>query len=184
MNKLQQAIYRKKVALIGNASSIFEGNYGIQINSCDIVIRMNGGFIRDTMCQGSKTDILVLSLPLSHDVIKKEFNPWLIIWATSKRKIMPHEYKNKKIELFLHPLWVWFKLRLRLNARPSTGAIIGNYITSYCKTSKIEMYGFDFFKTKTFYNEKHRIGPHSPCNEEVFFHKLISSGKIQNMQAL
>jgi hypothetical protein len=184
MNSFQESVLGKKVALIGNASSIFDYENGGKIAECDVVIRMNAGFIKKPDSQGQKTDILALSLALKVGDIINEFDPQLVIWATSKRKFLPQEYKNQKnFKLVLHPFLVWFKLRIKLNARPSTGAIIANYLTKCCNPIKIELYGFDFFKTKTFYNEKHHIGPHAPSKEEVFFNELIFSGKIQNMQA-
>jgi len=184
MNSFQQIVFEKKIALIGNASSIFDYDYGNKIDTCDVVIRMNAGFIRKPQSQGKRTDILALSLALNGGDIKNEFAPRLVIWATSKRNLMPQEYKTENFKLLLHPLFVWFKLRIKLNSRPSTGAIIANYLTNNCKPAKIEMYGFDFFKTKTFYNEKHHIGPHVPINEENFFKNMISSGKVQNMQSI
>lgn len=182
MDYFQKTVYQKKIALIGNASSIFDYKYGSKIDACDIAIRMNAGFINEPESQGNKTDILALSLALKLEDIINSFDPRLVIWATSKRRLMPRDYKNEKFILILHPLLVWLKLRLKLNARPSTGAILANYLTKHCNPAKIELYGFDFFKTKTFYNHKHHIGPHVPSKEENFFNSLIFSGKIQNMQ--
>jgi len=182
MNSFQEIVVKKKIALVGNASSIFDFKNGSRIDACDVVIRMNAGFIKNPDSQGKKTDILALSLALNVEDIVKEFNPKLVIWATSKRNLMPQNYKNNFFNFCLHPLIIWFKLRIRLNARPSTGAIMVNYLTKYCDSDKIELFGFDFFKTKTFYNQIHHIGPHAPSKEEKFFKNLIFSGRIQNMQ--
>ena len=183
MNYFQEIVYQKKIALIGNASSIFDYENGRKIDECDVVVRMNAGFIKKPDSQGKRTDILALSLALKVGDIINEFDPRLVIWATSKRKLMPQEYKNiKNFKLVLHPLLVWFKLRFKLNARTSTGAILANYLANYCNPKNIELYGFDFFKTKTFYNKKQHIGPHNPSKEEIFLKNLIFSGRIQNMQ--
>ena len=184
MNIVQSIVYNKKIALIGNASSIFNFDFSKQIDSCDVVVRMNAGYIKNHKAQGIRTDILALSLAIAEDDIVKNFNPKIVIWATSKRKMMPKSYKYSTFKLFMHPLLVWLRLRIKLKARPSTGAIVANYIYSKCNPQKIEMYGFDFFKSKTFYNLKHHLGPHVPCYEEEFFKNLISSGKVKNMQDL
>ena len=59
----------KSIAIVGNASSLLDHSFGQEIDSYDVIIRLNKGFIRNPESQGTRTDILGLSCKLT----KKEF---------------------------------------------------------------------------------------------------------------
>ena len=48
-------------------------------------------------------------------------------------------------------LFYWFKTKHSF--LPTTWLMVVDWITSYTKASKVDLYGFDFFKTNTFYNK-------------------------------
>ena len=49
----------KSIAIIGNASYLFDSNYGKQIDNFDVVVRINKGYLNlSNKHQGSKTDVL------------------------------------------------------------------------------------------------------------------------------
>lgn len=168
----------KKVALVGNAASIFESKHGAKIDNCDVVIRMNAGVVKMACSQGSRTDVLVTSIPINAEKISLDFNPSIVVWATSKRKAIPKSYAEQTFDFCLHPNWIWLGLRLKIGSRPSTGAIIANYLNLKCQPNVVTTFGFDHFVTKSFYQEREDIGPHSAIGEERFFKDLYKSGKF------
>ena len=173
-----KAVEGMSVALVGNATSIFESKQGSRIEACDVVIRMNAGVVKDAVSQGSRTDVLVTSIPLPANQILENFSPSVLVWATSKRGAIPSNYCQQSFDFCLHPKWIWLGLRLQIGSRPSTGAIIANYLSRWCLPSRVFTFGFDHFKTKTFYESREDIGPHSAHGEELFFAKLYDSGKF------
>ncbi len=174
MKNLREMVRGRTVALVGNASSIFEKKRGPEIDSQDIVVRMNAGFVTSPESQGTRTDVWVTSLAVPVEDVENRFNPRIAIWATSKRSLLPSEYRDASFDLLLHPLARWIQLRLSLGARPSTGAIIANYLANFCAPELVTTYGFDHFQTKTFYSNSLRPGPHSASAEAAFFDALYS----------
>lgn len=60
----------KRVAIVGNAQSIFDTVHGKAIDAHDVVIRFNKGFITAPDAQGSKTDILLLACELTAEELQ------------------------------------------------------------------------------------------------------------------
>jgi hypothetical protein len=174
MNEFKKIVRNNRIALVGNASSIFSLKNGYKIDACDIVIRINAGFVKDSSAQGSRTDVWVTSLYVPMLEVKTKFDPKLVVWATSKRRLFPSEYLDEfKVEF--HPLWEWVKLRFTLGYRPTTGAIVANYIFSKCKPKVVHIFGFDNFASPTFYHNRANIGPHSGEAERILFNKFYKS---------
>lgn len=161
----------KSVAIIGNSNSIFNGNYGDTIDSHDIIIRINRGHeIESPKSQGSKTDILSISIPIPEKLVTP-IMPELVIWATNKIGNMP-KYNN--IVMVRNSDSAWKKLFDQIGSRPSTGLITINLFANYMNCKNISLFGFDFFKTKTFYHTDRRIKmPHDGKSEEAFVRKLV-----------
>ena len=130
----------KSVAIVGNATSIFDHRFGAEIDGHDVVIRFNKGFITDSKAQGSKTDIVILACELTLD--EK---------ASYKAKF----YVNRSRKTRCGDLTIGDKMRSRLRAligkQPSSGFMAID-LCMESGASKIDLYGFDFEKTPTFYN--------------------------------
>ena len=178
MHAFRKAIDGRSVALIGNARSIFDRQQGPQIDQNDVVIRMNAGFIKEPLCQGSRTDVWVSSLAVPVENVIAEFDPCVVVWATSKRREIPADYGVQEFPFEKHPLLEWARLRWTLGARPSTGLIIANYIYRRCTPSVVNVFGFDHFKSGTFYNETENLGPHKPDPEHNMFLDFYDSGRF------
>lgn len=162
------------MALVGNAQSIFSTCYGEEIDSHDVVVRMNAGWVVDAPCQGSRTDILCLSMGLSCADIQKNYGTPTVIWMTPKRRIMHPGLKAWGV--YYYPKRWWRTLRHDLSGhRPSTGAMAVDLLCRHLSVSRITLYGFDFKKTKTFYLEQDHVGPHRFDLEEEFVTAVVRS---------
>jgi hypothetical protein len=180
--ELQSFLSGKSVAIIGNASSIFNDALGAEIDTHDVVIRINYGYIKDTSAQGSKTTIWAGSVALDEHEVETRFAPIYAMWMTPRRRSLPDYSPAFRRKLFMHPVEIWDALQKELGAmgnaqaRPTTGAMLINFVVKHCAPSRVRLYGFDFFKTKTFYEKRlPKNKPHDFHAEEIWARALCTS---------
>ena len=180
--KFKEFFDNKSVAIIGNAQSLFEHELGNEIDSHDIVIRMNSGMIQKSVSQGSKTTIWASSFPLKEKIVNDEFNPEYIFWITPKLSVKPLYSISFHKKMFMLPFNVWEELFKNLDeTRPTTGLSIIYFLLEHCNTKNVDLYGFDFFETKSFYLEKIRTDtPHNFSKEKEYVFSLMK--KYKNLQ--
>ena len=119
------------IAVVGNARSLLEKNYGKLIDSHDIVVRFNEGVPIDKKAQGSKTDLVV-----TYHINK---------WNNHCKKLWPDGQRHYIIE---DP----YKLRERRGFHPST---LCEYLIELPRGEHpVSIFGVDHNKSKTFYNDK------------------------------
>jgi hypothetical protein len=143
----------KSIAIIGNAKSLFDKNYGAEIDSHDVVIRINKGIEictkpKDYKTHGNKVDIWCFNLyrslenfdndmkkqiPQKYKRLQMNYNPDTSKFDSSISESVLNEIKNmfapKKI---------------------TTGFRILHYITKFNPKS-VDVYGFDWKETPTYY---------------------------------
>ena len=158
--------------VIGNAESIFSKTNGKIIDSLP-TIRFNRADIVDTESQGSRWDYLASSevntfekyniqTPKFHTLI---FTPTL---AKHELKIFKAKFDTKKIKLpILQTEW----LANELDATPSTGLQVLYYLSEINNTN-VSIFGFDFKKTRTFYETRNK-GQHDYVKERQFILGLV-----------
>lgn len=145
----------KSIAIVGNAKSIFDGKYGKDIDAHDVVIRFNKGFITAPDAQGSKTDILLLACELTAEELQG-YNAKYVINRSSKTKCGEYTITDGRRRV----------LKELIGAYPSTG-LMAIVICLCSKVKSIDLYGFDFGKTQTFYNPKGYKTKHDYAKEEA-----------------
>ena len=180
--KFKEFFNDKSVAIIGNAQSLFDHELGNEIDSHDIVIRMNSGMIQKSISQGSKTTIWASSFPLKENVVNNEFNPKYIFWITPKLSVKPLYSISFHKKMFMLPFNIWEELFKNLDeTRPTTGLSIIYFLLEHCNPKNVDLYGFDFFETKSFYLEKIRTDtPHNFSKEKEYVFSLMK--KYKNLQ--
>lgn len=148
-------IKSKTVAIVGNAQSIFSKENGEKIDAHDVVIRFNRGFVTDIKAQGSRTDILLLACELNID----EKSSYKSIFSI-----------NRSNSTQCGDLTIGNTMRSRLRAwigkQPSTGFMAID-LCREAGAAKIDLYGFDFEKTPTFYNPADYVTQHDYASEEA-----------------
>ena len=154
----------KSVAIVGNAKSIFDGHFGAEIDSHDVVIRFNKGFITDKKSQGSKTDIVILACELGLDE-KASYKAMFYVNRSRKTRCGDLTISDKDRLLF----------REKLGAQASTGFIAVDLCLN-SEAKKIDLYGFDFEKTPTFYNPEGYKTKHDYAKEKEIMLDLQKRG--------
>lgn len=172
--QVRQVFAGRSVALVGNAVSIFGKRHGEEINKRDVVMRFNFGEIKSPIDQGQRTDVYGVSdSRITWEYVETHFNPQLVIWLTPK-PMSENFARPYPIPLFRTPASVAEELSVQTApGRPSSGLIACSLVLRLCGAASVDLYGFDFFKTRTFYHRgdwrfwrKRRI-PHLGKSERV-----------------
>lgn len=154
----------KTVAIVGNAQSIFDEENGKAIDDHDVVIRFNKGFIINPKAQGTKTTILMLACELTLDE-KQSYKAFISINRSKNTRSGDITIKNEMRQ----------RLKNWIGKQPTSGFMAID-ICRQAKAKQIDLYGFDFEKTKTFYNPDDYITLHDYNTEEVFVTKMAAQG--------
>jgi len=122
---------------------------------------------------GSRTDILFLSTHMSGKGIQGSFNSRFVVWMTVCHRLASSWVIKNAIQ---NPKEDWHALHKKLSINPTTGIMALNFILNHINFKSLVIYGFDFFKTKTWYNTKIDSGQkHSGEKEEILFMEMIKN---------
>lgn len=170
LNEIKAFCKGKKVCLIGNADSVL--NKKKDIDSFDVVCRMNRGRPEGKERYiGSRTDIHFLSTSMSRKNIEHYFSPRFVVWMTICNRLAHPWVLQNAIQ---NPKEDWNALYNDLKINPTTGLMALNFVLKYLEFKSLTIYGFDFFKTKTWYNTKIDSGQkHSGKKEKVMILGMI-----------
>lgn len=153
----------KSIAIVGNSQSLLLDTHGQDIDSHDIVVRMNMGFPSDPVAQGRRFDVWCFSTigmarqatslpPAKHAV-----------WMSPKSR----DEFDGSVPCCFYPLECWDALQAHLGSRPSVGAMTIDLV-SRAVPGAVSIFGFDFKRTETFYNKSTAVGPHDYQAEERY----------------
>lgn len=155
LEPIKNDIKGKRVAIVGNAKSLFNYSKGVEIDTFDFVIRFNRGYITRPECQGSKTNLLLLACELTNEEIRSYNSVWVANRSNCYRNPVYFTIPNQDRQL----------IRNKLECQPSTGFMaIDLCLASGAKS--IDLFGFDFEKTPTFYNPEGYKTQHNYSLEE------------------
>jgi len=148
LTDLQLYLKDKNICLLGNARSIL--NNMKDIDSFDIVCRMNRGVSQGKEEYiGTKTDVLFISTRFRDD-LQIGFNAKHVVWMTECQKLATDWIKENAYQ---NPIVDWRRLKaLTGDNLPSTGFLTINFLLKYIEFKTLTIYGFDFFKTGTWYH--------------------------------
>jgi hypothetical protein len=162
----------QRIVLFGNAKSVLSTEKEID-TQYDIICRTNKGFSQgQEKYIGTRTDVLFLSIPLTDKELLK-FNPNYLVWCTPKHNKMTSYLKENA--LFYNEK-DWKLLNDKLGHRPSTGMMAIDLLSCLSSSWKsLTLYGFDHWKTETWY--LNRIVPchHNPEAEKKYIEELIKA---------
>jgi hypothetical protein len=149
----------RSVALVGNAQSLLGQAYGPAIDGHDVVIRLNRGLIRYPEAQGSRADVLGLACDMSMSEIRVAFGNPTLAWLTPIRELMANDVLAMRKSVAVAPMDFWRDLSRQVgDARPSAGLIMLATLREFGECSSIDLFGFDFKQSKTFYHSDERHG--------------------------
>lgn len=180
-DNLWNLIQSKKIAIVGNALSIFGKGYGAEIDSHHTVCRINqGGKINNARHQGSKTNIwayntfeLIRNYVDSKDKADKFF---IHLWQSRRE-----EKETKIFTDYFYEMQHLELLKSKLGHRtPSSGLMLINLVAHF-DPECITLFGFDWNKTPTYYhnnNQRHHRYPHNFQLEKYFIQKNYIKHKL------
>ena len=148
----------KTVAIVGNAESVLKTHYGKDIDNHQVVVRINRGIecgiknYPNIESFGKKIDVWVFNLynrnlrlfyyNIKHKLISKNFY----------KMQMNEEFDNVNFD-FSYPKQYYIELQKHFYPKyPSTGLRALDYV-SKCDPSMVNVYGFDWKETPTFYDK-------------------------------
>lgn len=177
----------KTIALIGNAQSLFEKNLGAFIDQHDVVCRMNFGVnIIDPEQQGTKTDVWLMH----HSFIPRQFQiryPKLnfpsskkfcfkLIHPIENTKHMYQQYNIPDVEFIDEKILAQNFAGYKEIKIPSTGLLSVCFINIF-KFAELNIFGFDWKRTKTWYNDQEEDEKNSTHNwqaeQRLFCEKVL-----------
>jgi len=166
---------KKSVAIIGGAQSLFDKQYGSEIDTHDVVVRINRSIIiKDSQAQGNKTNVWAIG---HHKTVEDLFDTIDVknIHLSHKRPKTPHP----KINYYL-PLDILDELRQDIkHQKPSSGLMTLHYV-NFCIPKSITVYGFDWRETPTWYYTDTNYQPHDWELEKQYIITNFKHIKVRN----
>ena len=163
----------KSVALVGNAMSLFDMNYGKEIDTHDVVVRLNKAAMLMNRfdaeaSHGKRTDVWIFWSVREYYRQFEKHPDVLKIHAG-------HQYRNNgtiKLVDYVYPMDLYQPLKEKAGPRrnPTTGFIAIDYILN-CDPASMSVYGFDWKKTPTQTDpdrKKEKQCPHDYDVEEAY----------------
>jgi hypothetical protein len=180
LRELGALVSGRNVAVVGNAESIFQRSDGEDIDGCDLVMRLNRGFIRRAENQGSRTDVVCLSLSLELSAIRAAFGDAQIVFASPWRWNISSELLAIRSSLVFYPLRAWRRLSASIDGRrPSTGLMAIDLCRNCLGARQVSLFGFDWKDTKTFYSETLRLQHHDWDAERRLVASWAREGRLE-----
>lgn len=159
MDALLNNIKGKRVAIVGNAKSIFDKQNGKAIDEHEFIIRFNNGFTIKPESQGTITTMVMLALNMPPEKLDLYNAKWVVNRS--------NHYDNRVNYIIPNPDRK--RMRDKLEAQPSTGFMAID-LCLYAGAKSIDLYGFDGEKTPTFYNPEGYQTQHDYSKEQELIH--------------
>jgi hypothetical protein len=176
----------KTVAIIGNAKSLFNKSYGSEIDSHDVVIRINKGIEvcsqrTNIETHGIKVDIWCFNLYKSLEVFDNSMKSK--IPQTYKRLQMNYALPNTKFDSSISQDAINEIKDLFTPKKVTTGFRILHYMTKFNPKS-VDVYGFDWKETPTFYIKHKSFADvdHDYSKEKQYCYKTYFDTGVFNLK--
>ena len=167
LDEIKRFIKKKTVAIVGNARTIFDSRYGSEIDSHDIVIRFNKGFIYYPESQGRRTDILILACLLRDDERQGYHAKYIINRSRSYRN--PAHFTISTQDRMA--------LKEKLGSQPSSGFMAID-LCLFARAKHIDLYGFAGVEAPTFYNDPNYQTQHDYNKEQEYIREYAEQGLL------
>ncbi|HET6161887.1 MAG TPA: glycosyltransferase family 29 protein [Dongiaceae bacterium] len=158
----------KSVAIVGNATSLLEHEHGSLIDEHEIVTRMNMGFPINPVAQGTRFDLWCFSSFRATRLAPPGFVAPRSVWMSPKFR----EQTDHGVDCYFYPVSHWRTLHRRFGARPSVGAMTIDLV-SHAAPRQVTIIGFDFNRTKTYYETRELASPHDFAAEGRYVMELV-----------
>lgn len=147
--ELLSACKGKTVAVVGNAQSLSNSDYGDQIDNYDVVIRFNSAPIPDAKSHGRRTTFIATSFPISWELFETRGADGLIWAAPHKELQIPSWiYQNDVPCAILEQIFL-DSITHQLGKPATTGHLILRLLQKGNQYKEVGLFGFDFFSSAT-----------------------------------
>lgn len=173
----------KKVALVGNAMSLFEKSYGAEIDTMDVVVRLNkAAMLYERFdvkkSHGTRTDVWMFWNTAEYKKMFSKTNTKLMHMGHQGRS--PH-HKGLVDHIYPNQLYAPLKQKAGRHNNPTTGLMAIDYIVN-CRPQHLYVYGFDWKVTPTFTDpdrSKEKRCPHDyPSERNICFKDYFSLDNV------
>ena len=173
---LARCMSDRSVALVGNARSLSSLSLGKEIDSCELVIRLNTAPNQKTGSHGARTSWIASSTLLSLRRLQA-LKPERLIWMSPRRRALALLAYGTLLPMSFYPSEWWHVLAAKLGgARPSTGAMVIDLIVRLGGFSELRLFGFDFFQSGSFSQRGLTSPPpHDFAREREYVSELLQS---------
>ena len=176
----------KSIAIIGNAKSLFNKIYGDEIDSHDVVIRINKGIevcsqSNNIKSHGKKVDVWCFNLYRSLETFDNTMKTK--IPQTYKRLQMNHDAQNNKFDSSISQDTLNEIKNMFAPKKITTGFRILHYMTKF-NPNVVNVYGFDWKETPTSYI-KHKSfadADHDYIKEKQYCYKTYFDTGVFNLK--
>ena len=176
--KMFNLLSGKSIAIVGNSESIFGSNLGAEIESNDIIIRLNKGFVKKPADQGLRTNLIGLTPELSEVEIIDLFKPEKFLMLIPKMRHYKLFNQNSIENTLFYNFRYWLQDRRLIGRRPSSGFMAISWVVKLKIAKEINIYGFDFGATPTYYNPRGYKTPHNYKKEKDIILNWAKTGLI------
>ena len=183
LKELQEYCKGKRIIIVGNSSRILNGKYRKDIDSYDIVVRINKGYLhRQNIFSdhiGTKTNILSLGLKsatFSANIIQSNTVPYILSPIIYSERL---DYDN----VYDVDKETYNILKKELGGfKPSTGISTYNFFNRFINFERLDLIGFDFFESST--RNRNQLGhcyvdDHHGVKEFKFFERTKDPEKTK-----
>jgi hypothetical protein len=159
----------KTVALIGNAMSMFDSEYGSDIDAHDVVVRLNKAAMLinkfdSEKSHGKRTDVWFFWS------VREYFKHFDNTKSVIKVHAGHQQRRSNLIKLvdYVYPDELYYELKKKAGPRqnPTTGLIAIDYIL-HSEPKSLSVYGFDWKKTPTQTDPERKAEKRCPHNYDV-----------------
>lgn len=182
--KMAELLSGKSIAIVGNAKSLLETNYGEQIETHDIIIRLNKGFVTQQSAQGTRTDMVGLTPELSEGETIARFEPSYFLMLIPKMRHYRLFGKDAVRNTLFYKFRYWLADRNLIGRRPSSGFMAISWMVRLGQAKSITLYGFDFGATPTYYNPVGYKTPHNYDREREIVLDWERKGLIRIVRSI
>lgn len=146
ISALHDELGGRRVALIGNARALSEGRRGQEIDSHELIVRINRAPMPAATSHGTRTDWLGLGLSLPA-ADRARLAPRRSLYMPVKRRHLDWATASSP-GFYLNPRDAVRRLGATLGAKPTTGALLIDLLLG-SPLARLDLYGFDFFASKS-----------------------------------
>jgi hypothetical protein len=168
LEPLFDALHGRSIAVVGNAASLCDQRHGAAIEAASIVVRMNRAIPPAAETHGTRTDVLAFSRLAKVQDAFELFNARWVIWMSPKARP-----ETPPAGILYYPRSAWEELHATLGSRPSTGLMTLDLL-SRMSPGQVDVFGFDFKATNTFFHDRFHVGPHDFAQEALYARKLCA----------